>query len=399
MKDSKSIEMTGEYFDAKIRSIDENHNRWRRNQSISKVTKCDNHQWALNWPMISLLIGSHLASMVGIKLAIFDAKISTLIFYFVLIQFGATGIICGAHRLWTHRTYRAHFIWRTFLMICQTLALQFSILDWSHIHRVHHKYSDTDADPHNANRGFFFSQIGWLCVHPHPKYLEHRNEIRLNDLIEDPVVRFQHRFYLPLVGIITFLLPTLIPWYFWSESLSIAFFVNIFRHLLSVHQTSLVNSAAHIFGSRPYNQYIEPTENRFSTYVTMGEAYHNYHHSFPWDYSASEFGWDRNYNPMTAVIDFAALLGLVWERKKVPKEMILKRIQRCGSKRGDEHRSHVDVCDDDCCFNYNLLDDDGASRRPKSLLLDTIIGFVSLFWAFWILLLLRLYTHHYFIVL
>lgn len=131
----------------------------------------------------------------------------------------------------------------------------------------------------------------------------------------------------------------------------------------------------------------------------MGEAYHNYHHSFPWDYSASEFGWDRNYNPMTAVIDFAALLGLVWERKKVPKEMILKRIQRCGSKRGDEHRSHVDVCDDDCCFNDNLLDDDGASRRPKSLLLDTIIGFVSLFWAFWILLLLRLCTHHYFIVL
>ena len=30
--------------------------------------------------------------------------------------------------------------------------------------RLHHKCSETQADPHNANRGFFFSHMGWLMV-------------------------------------------------------------------------------------------------------------------------------------------------------------------------------------------------------------------------------------------
>lgn len=39
---------------------------------------------------------------------------------------------------------------------------------WVRDHRQHHKYSDTDADPHNASRGFFFSHIGWLMSKKHP---------------------------------------------------------------------------------------------------------------------------------------------------------------------------------------------------------------------------------------
>ena len=35
--------------------------------------------------------------------------------------------------------------------------------------RVHHKFSETDADPHNAKRGFFFSHVGWLLVRKHPQ--------------------------------------------------------------------------------------------------------------------------------------------------------------------------------------------------------------------------------------
>lgn len=82
------------------------------------------YRWKWNWWfVISLTIG-HIGALIGIYLAIMYAQIKTLVFYFILIQFGATGIICGAHRLWTHRAYRAHFLLRIFLMICQTLALQ-----------------------------------------------------------------------------------------------------------------------------------------------------------------------------------------------------------------------------------------------------------------------------------
>lgn len=52
-----------------------------------------------------------------------------------------------------------------------TMALQNDIYDWSRDHRVHHKFSETDGDPHNAKRGFFFSHVGWLLCKKHPDVL------------------------------------------------------------------------------------------------------------------------------------------------------------------------------------------------------------------------------------
>lgn len=42
------------------------------------------------------------------------------------------------------------------------MAYQNSIYTWGRDHRVHHKYSETDADPVNIERGFFFAHCGWL---------------------------------------------------------------------------------------------------------------------------------------------------------------------------------------------------------------------------------------------
>jgi stearoyl-CoA desaturase (delta-9 desaturase) len=51
----------------------------------------------------------------------------------------------------------------------QTLALQNDIYEWCRDHRVHHKFSETDADPLNSKRGFFFARMGWLLVKKHPQ--------------------------------------------------------------------------------------------------------------------------------------------------------------------------------------------------------------------------------------
>ena len=65
----------------------------------------------------------------------------------------------GAHRLWCHRAYKANFGLRLFLSLAHVLALQNDVYEWSRDHRAHHRYSDTDADPHNSRRGFFFSHV------------------------------------------------------------------------------------------------------------------------------------------------------------------------------------------------------------------------------------------------
>ncbi|ELW63901.1 Stearoyl-CoA desaturase 5 [Tupaia chinensis] len=285
---------------------------------------------------------------------------------------------------------------------------QNDIFEWCRDHRVHHKYSETDADPHNARRGFFFSHIGWLFVRKHRDVIEKGRKLDFTDLLADPVVRFQRKYYKITVVLMCFAVPTLVPWYIWGESLWNSYFLasilrytislnvtwlvnsaahmygnrpynkhisprqnplvtlgaigeyykitvvlmcfavptlvpwyiwgeslwnsyflaSILRYTISLNVTWLVNSAAHMYGNRPYNKHISPRQNPLVTLGAIGEGFHNYHHTFPFDYSASEFG--LNFNPTTWFIDFMCWLGLATDRKRAPKPMIEAQKARTG---------------------------------------------------------------------
>lgn len=79
------------------------------------------------------------------------------------------------------------------------------------------------------------------------------------------------RFYKISVLVMCFLLPTMVPWYFWGESLWNSYFLaSILRYTISLNITWLVNSAAHMYGNRPYNRNINPRENQLVTFGTFG---------------------------------------------------------------------------------------------------------------------------------
>lgn len=103
------------------------------------------------------------------------------------------GITMGAHRHWSHRAFKAKRWLKIFLLYMHTMAGQNCLWVWVRDHRQHHKYSDTDADPHNANRGFWFSHVGWLCVRKHPKVIEYGKKINMSDIEEDPYIMFQKK--------------------------------------------------------------------------------------------------------------------------------------------------------------------------------------------------------------
>lgn len=54
--------------------------------------------------------------------------------------------------------------------------------------------------------------------------------------------------------------------------------------------------------------------------VALGEGWHNYHHSFPWDYRAAELG--RGLNLTTICLDLLARAGLIYELRTTPPEMV-----------------------------------------------------------------------------
>ncbi len=124
-------------------------------------------------------------------------------------------------------------------------------------------------------------------------------------------------------------MPTVVPWYYWGESIWNAYFVcACLRYILILNATWLVNSAAHMWGNRPYDRHISPAENLIVSWSAVGEGFHNYHHTFPNDYSTSEFGWKVNLT--TLFIDFMACIGQVYDRKRPSFETIRKRQLRTG---------------------------------------------------------------------
>ena len=112
---------------------------------------------------------------------------------FCLYLVAGYGITGGAHRLWAHRSYKAKWPLRLTTALAQTLAVQNSIYEWSRDHRVHHKFSETDADPHNARRGFFFAHMGWLLCKKHPEVLRRGKTVDMSDLLQDPIVVYQQK--------------------------------------------------------------------------------------------------------------------------------------------------------------------------------------------------------------
>ena len=55
----------------------------------------------------------------------------------------------------------------------------------------------------------------------------------------------------------------------------------VLRYCICLNFTFLVNSAAHLWGTRPYDKKSNPAENFLVSLVTTGEGWHNYHHAFP----------------------------------------------------------------------------------------------------------------------
>lgn len=281
------------------------------------------------WRNVIFFIYTHLAALYGFYLMIFKAKGLTVLFAYLIASCSALGITAGAHRLWAHRSYKAKWQLRVILGIFQTIAFQNHIYEWSRDHRVHHKFSETDADPHNAKRGFFFSHMGWLLIKKHPDVRNKGKSVDMSDLEKDFVVVFQRRYYVILMPIMAFVLPTILPVYLWHEDPWIAWYLTVFKWIVSLHFTWLVNSAAHMWGNKPYDKHISPVENITVAILAYGEGFHNYHHVFPYDYKTAELG-DYMFNPTTAFIDFCARIGWAYSLKTMSKETILKRVARTG---------------------------------------------------------------------
>lgn len=288
------------------------------------------HVSRIRWLDLIAQIFIHGGSVYGIYLVFTEANLLTALWAFITVYTSGFGITAGAHRLWSHRAYKAKWPLRLLLIFLFTITGQKHVYTWALDHRVHHKYSETNADPHNAKRGFFFAHIGWLFLTPHPDVVVKRKAVDMSDLELDPIVMWQKRLYIPLFALLTIGLPVAVPCYFWSESVWTSFWVNFnLRFCVTLNVAFFVNSVAHMWGQRPYDKYISPVENMAVSIAALGEGWHNFHHVFPWDYKTGELG-DYSLNITTGFIDAFARIGWAYDRKYVSPAMVYRKANRSG---------------------------------------------------------------------
>ncbi|PAV20367.1 delta 9-fatty acid desaturase [Pyrrhoderma noxium] len=245
-------------------------------------------------------------------------KTSTAIFAVLYYFFTGLGITAGYHRLWAHRSYNASKPLEYFLAAAGTGAVEGSIKWWCRGHRAHHRYTDTELDPYNAHRGFWWSHIGWMLVKPRIK----PGVADVSDLSKSSVVRWQHRWYVPLILCMGFGVPTLIPGLLWNDWLGGFVFAGAARLTFVHHSTFCVNSLAHWLGETPFDDKHTPRDHMITAFVTIGEGYHNFHHQFPMDYR-NAIRWYQ-YDPTKWFIWCMAKAGLASHLKSFPDNEVRK---------------------------------------------------------------------------
>jgi stearoyl-CoA desaturase (delta-9 desaturase) len=277
----------------------------------------------INWPTTLMFIVTPLAAAVlvpwyGIVHG-FSAG-SWGVFVFFLVACGMS-VTAGYHRLWAHRTYEARTPLKILYLIFSSMALQNSALVWCSGHRIHHLHvDDNDRDPYSAGRGFWFSHIGWML-----RYYPSGNPDFSNarDLERDKLLAFQHRYYVPITLAVNFGLVLACGWIL-GDVWGTFIIAGLLRVVVSHHFTFFINSLAHMWGTRPYSDGSSARDNPVLAFLTYGEGYHNFHHSFAHDYRNGVRWWQ--WDPTKWMLATLQYLGLARRLKRTPAFQIQRAL-------------------------------------------------------------------------
>lgn len=237
-------------------------------------------------------------------------------FAFFMIATGLS-ITAGYHRLWSHRAYKAKWPLKIFFLIFGTAALQNSVLQWASDHRKHHRHcDDEEKDPYGITRGFWHAHLIWM-LKEHSSGVDDLSDVK--DLTEDKWLVFQDKYYGLLAAFFGFFLPLIIG-SFYGSAWGCFLLAGILRMTLNHHFTFFINSAAHYFGKRPFNDGNTARDNPLLSLVTYGEGYHNFHHKFGGDYRNGIHWYD--FDPSKWIISSVKYIGWTYDLKRTPKEII-----------------------------------------------------------------------------
>ena len=305
----------------------------------------------LNWLHVYILVGVPLIGIYGCFTTQVQTKTAVWAFiYYLMTGLGITAgtyfpfphLRCmanfsGYHRLWAHRSYNASRPLEYILAALGGGAVEGSIRWWSRDHRAHHRYTDTEKDPYSVRKGLVYAHLGWMILKQNPKRIGRTD---ITDLNSDPLVRMQHKYYGIVVLAMGFFFPAIVAGLGWGDWRGGFFYAGICRLVFVHHATFCVNSLAHYLGDQPFDDRHSPRDHVITAFVTLGEGYHNYHHSYPSDYRNAIQWWQ--YDPTKWLILLCCYLGLATGLKEFSNNEVQKGRLQQQQKKLDQWRAKLD---------------------------------------------------------
>jgi len=199
-----------------------------------------------------------------------------------------------------------------------SMAFENTILKWVSDHRTHHKKAETEDDPYSITEGFWHAHIGWILK----KTPEEKERVKgVKDLEEKSAVKFQNKYYFH-IGIILGICIPLALGFLYNRPLGALLWGGFLRITLVHHATFFINSLCHYVGKRPYDFNSTARDSWFVSLFTFGEGYHNYHHTFQWDYR-NGIKWFA-FDPSKWIIKMLSFVDVTHDLKKAKDYLIWK---------------------------------------------------------------------------
>jgi stearoyl-CoA desaturase (Delta-9 desaturase) len=145
-----------------------------------------------------------------------------------------------------------------------------------------------------------------------------------------PTLAGQHRLY-PLIGIIVGLLAPAAVGHALGDGWGGLVLAGLARLVFVYHVTFSINSFAHMLGTQPYSDRSTARDSFIAAMLSMGEGYHNFHHTFPADYRNGVHA--HQFDPSKWLIRFFAWCGLARNLKRTSAAIILRARVRMEARR------------------------------------------------------------------
>jgi len=257
--------------------------------------------------------GAHVAALIGLFFVEWSWNlIYWCIAMYYIRMFGITG---GYHLYFSHKSYSTSRPFQFVLAFLGGMSLQKGALWWAAHHRHHHKYADQEEDVHSPTlKGFLWSHTGWFLLSN--EYVETKWKY-IPDFTKYPELLWLNTHHtIPSVILAALLLV--------FGGFQLFFWGFLVSTVLLWHGTFTINSLAHVFGSRRYATEDTSKNNFFLSLVTLGEGWHNNHHTYKSAAHNGFFWWEID--PTFYMLKLLSYIGLIHDLKMAPLDKLEEKL-------------------------------------------------------------------------